>query len=95
MKKIYTINESFINRCREINNANHSASMSQFIGSFEDGYYVYFDAFDKKDGGYCQFVLYNKKGFESGFTDPLDYTEIVDTFELNDDHILIIEEEEV
>ena len=89
---IYEVDSNFIKRCIEINNAEHGESMSEKVGTYKDGCYVYFDAFDDKDGGYCQYVLYDKEGNELGFTDPLNKDEVVDEFELDDNHKLIVKE---
>lgn len=91
---IYEVDSNFIERCIEINNAEHGESMSEKIGTYKDGCYIYFDAFDDKDGGYCQYVLHDKDGNELGFTDPLNEDEVVDEFELDDSHKLIVKEKE-
>ena len=87
---IYEVDSNFVRRCEEINNAEHNETMSEMIGTYKDGCYVYFDAFDDKDGGYCQYVLYDKDGRELGFTEPLNDDEVVDEFELDDSHKLVI-----
>ena len=92
---IYEVDSNFVNRCEEINKAEHNETMSEQIGTYDDGCYVYFDAFDEKDGGYCQYVLYDKEGHELGFTDPLNEDEVIDEFELDDNHKLIVKVKEV
>ena len=84
----FIIDKQFYDRVNEINNAEHNESMSKLVAKFDDGCYVYFDAFDDRDGGYCQFVLYDKDGYELAFTEPLYEDEIVDDFELDEKHIL-------
>ena len=86
----YEVGSNFVRRCNEINDAEHNETMSEMIGEYEDGCYVYFDAFDEDDGGYCQYVLYDKDGRELGFTDPLNDDEVIDEFELDDTHNLIV-----
>lgn len=86
----YEVDSNFVKRCNEINDAEHNETMSEMIGEYEDGCYVYFDAFDEDDGGYCQYVLYDKDGRELGFTDPLNDDEVIDEFELDDTHNLIV-----
>jgi len=86
----YEVGSNFVERCNEINDAESGETMSEQIGTYEDGCYVYFDAFDQDDGGYCQYVLYDKKGYELGFTDPLNDDEVIDEFELDDNHKLIV-----
>ena len=92
---IYEVGSNFVNRCKEINSAEHSETMSEMIGTYKDGCYVYFDAFDDKDGGYCQYVLYDKEGHELAFTDPLNEEEVIDEFELDDNHKLIVKVKEI
>lgn len=88
MEKEFIIDKHFYDRFNEINNAEHGESMSQRVAEFDDGCFVYFDAFDDKDGGYCQFVLYDKCGRELSFTEPLYDIEVVDDFEFDKEHIL-------
>lgn len=91
----YEVDSKFVDRCEEINSAEHNETMSEMIGTYDDGCYIYFDAFDKKDGGYCQYVLYDKEGHELGFTDPLNEDEVIDEFELDDNHKLIVKVREI
>ena len=88
MEKEFIIDKHFYDRLNEINNAEHGESMSQRVAEFDDGCFVCLDAFDDKDGGYCQYVLYDKQGSELGFTDPLYEDEVIDEIEFDENHIL-------